>query len=65
MKKNIGVIAPTGNIKGDLNKIKNHIESFGYNVFFGKSCYEKYMGYLSGDDNLRAKDINNMFSDKN
>ncbi len=64
MKKNIGVIAPAGHFKGDLNKIKNHIESFGYNVFFGKSCYEKYMGYLSGDDNLRAKDINSMFLNK-
>ncbi|GAA3661616.1 S66 peptidase family protein [Asaccharospora irregularis] len=61
----IGIIAPAGPLKvGNLEEIKSCIESYGYNVKMGKSCYLKYRGYLAGEDEYRAKDIENMFLDK-
>ncbi|MEA4898489.1 MAG: LD-carboxypeptidase [Christensenellaceae bacterium] len=37
-------------------------EAMGYRVVLGLSCTARY-GYLSGDDALRARDLNRMFSD--
>ena len=38
------------------------IESLGVKVVLGESCKAKY-GYLAGTDEMRAKDLNNMFKD--
>jgi len=62
----IGVIAPSGPLrKGNIEQIKNAIEEYGYKVKVGDSCYLTHKGYLAGDDETRAKDIEKMFSDKN
>lgn len=68
----IGIIAPSSPYKPkskyslncELYKIKKTIESFGYKVKMGNTCYLSYKGYLAGDDYARAKDIEDMFMDK-
>lgn len=61
----IGLIAPSGPLrKGNIDQIKNSIQSYGYNVKVGESCYLKHKGYLAGNDDTRARDIEKMFSDK-
>lgn len=40
------------------------MENMGFKVIVGKSCYASH-GYLSGKDELRAKDINDMFRNPN
>lgn len=68
----IGIIAPSSPYKPEskdslnfeIDKIKRTIESFGYKVKMGDTCYLSYKGYLAGDDNTRVKDIETMFKDK-
>ena len=60
----IGLIGPSS--PTPIERIKPTIDSLkdlGFNVVVGESCYGTY-GYLSGDDALRAKDINEMFKNK-
>lgn len=60
----IGIVSPaSGTNREEVDKMKSLIESYGFKVKMGKSPYEK-RGYLSGDDKVRAEDINNMFEDK-
>lgn len=61
----IGLVAPSSpvNRKG-LDKCRQFFEDMGYHVVFGESAYSTYKGYLSGDDDIRGKDINKMFTDK-
>lgn len=61
----IGIVAPSSpfNIY-DLNIIEENLNKLGYKIKFGKSCFSSYKGYLSGEDKLRAKDIEDMFLDK-
>ncbi|WP_270939849.1 S66 peptidase family protein [Romboutsia lituseburensis] len=60
----IGLIAPSGPLrKGNIEQIKSAIESYGYSVKIGESCYLQYKGYLAGDDETRAKDVEKMFLD--
>lgn len=61
----IGVIGPSSptpseRIEPSIEKIKE----LGFNVIAGDSCYGVH-GYLSGRDELRAKDVNEMFRNKN
>ena len=59
----IGIIAPSGIASEEsIYKSKRTMESWGYKVRFGRSCFSKH-GYLSGEDSLRAFDLNNMFQD--
>lgn len=59
----IGIINPAGPADiEDINKFRDLLISKGYLVKIGKSCYRK-MGYLAGDDIIRASDINEMFKD--
>lgn len=61
----LGIIAPAGPYRENkLKDIKKKLEDYGYNIVFGNSCYTSYKGYLSVEDTLRAKDIENMFLDK-
>ncbi|GAA0715029.1 LD-carboxypeptidase [Paraclostridium ghonii] len=68
----IGIIAPASPYKAkskdslnyELYKIREKIESFGYKVKMGNTCYLSYKGYLAGDDDKRVKDIEDMFKDK-
>ena len=61
----IGIIAPSSPTRedGNLEKAYNKLTEMGFKVKMGTSPYEKY-GYLSGTDNIRAEDLNNMFADK-
>lgn len=60
----IGLIAPASSTSiENVEKSKEILIEMGFKVKIGKSPYEKY-GYLSGSDQSRADDINNMFQDK-
>lgn len=60
----IGLIAPSSDAnKKRVDKSIEYLKSLGFKVKIGDSCYSKY-GYLAGKDDLRVKDIHNMFSDK-
>lgn len=60
----IGLIGPSGAIRtaGSLEKSVQMIEEIGFRVKMGESCGKVY-GYLSGTDEVRARDVNNMFRD--
>lgn len=60
----IGIVAPSSPF--DRNKIPgvvNALNDLGYKVKLGRSCYSNYKGYLAGTDELRTKDIEDMFLD--
>lgn len=61
----IGLIAPSGAVRaeGAIERAIAETERMGYRVKVGESCGKVY-GYLSGTDEVRARDINNMFADK-
>ncbi len=60
-----GIVALSSPAKEELIKeAVINFEKLGYKVVLGKSCYANYGGYLSGDDNLRANDLNIMFKDQ-
>ena len=60
----IGILCPSSPIgEGDAEKCKERLEALGYNVVVGKSAVSRHGGYLAGDDQLRADDINRMFAD--
>lgn len=61
----IGIIAPSGPFKKySLKKIEDTLKYRGFKVKIGKSCHGSYKGYLSSEDHIRAKDIEDMFLDK-
>ncbi|MGL5314276.1 MAG: S66 peptidase family protein [Peptostreptococcaceae bacterium] len=60
----LGIVAPSGPFKKySLDKIEYSLKKLGYSVKFGKSCYGSHKGYLSSEDAIRAKDIEDMFLD--
>lgn len=58
----IGLIAPSTPIYEEENYLHapQLLKDLGYKVLEGKSCFAK-RGYLAGEDNLRADDIQTMF----
>ncbi len=59
----IGLIAPSSpTTKENLEKAIEKLTQMGFKVKMGKSPYERH-GYLSGTDEIRANDINEMFTD--
>ncbi|MGH4138252.1 S66 peptidase family protein [Clostridium sp.] len=62
----IGLVAPSSALRqaDGLEKSIKVLENQGFIVVIGESCGKKY-GYLSGNDELRARDINRMFEDNN
>lgn len=59
----IGIISPSSpTAEENIQKAYDTIVEMGFKVKMGKSPYEKY-GYLSGTDDIRAQDINEMFKD--
>lgn len=60
----IGIIAPAGPSRCNIKKVYNAIRRYGYKVKIGASCYLSYNGYLAGPDEIRAKELENMFLDK-
>lgn len=61
----IGIVAPASpaKTKTEIKRAIFEIEKLGFKVKLGESV-GKTFGYLSGEDNIRARDINNMFKDK-
>lgn len=60
----IGLIAPSSPEKPDvMKKAEDFLKQLGYNIKEGKHMYDKW-GYLAGNDTDRAKDFENMFSDR-
>ncbi len=58
----VGLIAPSSPVEeARVAKAKAALESFGLQVLVGETCYAKY-GYLSGTDELRSSELNQMFS---
>ena len=60
----IGIIGPSGTVRkeGAVDQAVEYAKSLGFNVKLGESAHAKY-GYLSGTDELRARDVNAMFAD--
>lgn len=60
----IGLIGPSGAVRteGAVERAAAETERMGFRVKLGASCGQAY-GYLSGTDELRAKDLNEMFMD--
>lgn len=60
----IGFVGPSGSIRtaGSLEKSVAIAEKLGFKVKLGESCGQVY-GYLSGTDEVRARDVNAMFRD--
>lgn len=57
----IGTCSPP--IRERIEPAVNWFKSLGLNVVLGKSVYENH-GYLCGEDNARAEELNEMFYDK-
>lgn len=60
----LGFIAPSGAVRteGAIERAVEETLRMGFKVKLGESAGQKY-GYLSGSDEIRARDINNMFAD--
>lgn len=59
----VGLVCPSSPVLHErLLACKAFVESLGYQVTIGKSCYETLHGYLAGSALHRAKDINLMFA---
>ncbi|MBV7275429.1 LD-carboxypeptidase [Clostridium sp. PL3] len=60
----IGLVSPAGPENADkIKKSIGYIKSLGFNIKEGKHIYDK-IGYLAGKDTDRAKDLMDMFEDK-
>jgi len=61
----IGLVAPASRIPAEnISKCVEAVEALGYKAVLGNSADKNHMGFLSGDDDLRAQDINSMFGRK-
>ena len=60
----IGLIGPSGAVRtaDAIDRAIAETERMGFRVKRGESCGQAY-GYLSGTDEVRARDVNNMFLD--
>jgi len=60
----IGLVAPSGAVRtaGSVEKAAEETERMGFRVKIGASCTAAY-GYLAGTDEVRARDVNEMFLD--
>jgi len=61
----IAITSPAGAVwdNAQVEKFKGIIETLGFKVKLGQTLKEKH-GYFAGDDKLRAKEINDLFADK-
>lgn len=61
----VGLVSPASATKRErILECAAFLEKLGYQVTIGKSCFQSFHGYLSGEDILRAEDLNQMFADK-
>lgn len=60
----IGVVAPSGPLReADINDVEKALRDKGFEVKMYESCYQIERGYLSGTDELRAKNVQEAFCD--
>lgn len=61
----IAIIAPSSPTRKpeQIDILNRTLEEYGFNPILYPSCYAKH-GFLSGTDDIRAKDINDAFADK-
>jgi len=61
----IAICSPAGAVWEDaqVEKFKGIVESLGFKVKLGQTLKEK-LGYFAGTDELRAKELNSFFADK-
>lgn len=61
----LGVVAPSSppKDKASIDRGKEKLETLGFNVKLGPSCFETHGGYLAGTPDTRARDVNGMFQD--
>jgi len=63
MGDTIGLVAPASpSDRSKVEKAEKYLTDMGYKVKTGESVYSS-RGYLAGSDEIRARDINNMFAD--
>lgn len=61
----VGIIAPSSPVtREEADLCKKLVEDMGYKVKMGKCTYRSIHGYSAGTGEERAKDINQMFADK-
>lgn len=62
----VAITSPAGAIwdEKQVEAFSAILKGFGFNVVLGKTLKEKY-GYFAGTDELRAKELNAFFADKN
>ena len=61
----IGLVAPASRIAlENIPKCVEAVEALGYKVVLGNSADKFFMVYLSGSDDVRAQDLNEMFGRK-
>src|ERR1041384_158815 len=62
----IAITSPAGAVWDDqqVEKFNGILKGFGFNVIQGNTLKQK-LGYFSGTDRERAKELNNFFADKN
>lgn len=60
----IGLIGPSGAVRteGAVERAVEYAKGLGFQVKLGESAHARY-GYLSGKDEVRARDVNAMFAD--
>jgi muramoyltetrapeptide carboxypeptidase len=61
----VAISSPAGAVwdESSVTRFSSVIESLGFKVKLGQTLKEKW-GYLAGSDELRAKELNDFFSDK-
>jgi muramoyltetrapeptide carboxypeptidase len=60
----IGLISPANQIQAEeVNSVKDFLSHKGFRVKLGKHIFDQY-GYLAGQDEARAEDVNQMFTDQ-
>jgi muramoyltetrapeptide carboxypeptidase len=61
----IAITSPAGAVwdEAQVETFTNILKGFGFNIILGKTLKEKH-GYFAGTDDLRAKELNDLFADK-
>lgn len=61
----IAITSPAGAVWDDaqVETFSNILKGFGFNIILGKTLKEKH-GYFAGTDEVRAKELNDLFADK-
>ena len=62
----VAITSPAGAVwdQEGVDKFASILKSFGFKVVIGKTLTEKF-GYFAGTDAFRAKELNDLFADKN